>query len=309
MPARANGSSFRDSQKATRICKATGDFDIAELCKRLEEIGTHQRAASWLGRPSAAEELRAPKKVAEPYRHVPQTAATDFTRTTAPALGRPRQSNKLSGPLTLPYTKVKSDTDDSGKLEKRPAEGSGRGIAEYRRKPCNRMSIASAQPATQSKHFLSSDHGLLRRSATLKDRSATKEQTSSKHAEKQAGHVYHSLLETDVRFRMLSMGDIDHAELEGVNLGLRQDAPSLAHKITRQHLDDRTNWTQSDASNGEGRHLIRDLFTPLIRVKISKHSSRSDATAISSDVIQGKNERKNFPRREFNFLPHYFARS
>ena len=312
MPARANNSSFRHPRKATRNNKHTGNFDVVELCKRLEEIRRKQRAVSWSGRPKAAEELQSPAKVNEPYRHVPQTAATDFTRTTAPALGRARHSYRLSGPLTLSYTNAKSDTNDGWKLEKKSSVASGREIPEFQRNSCNRMSIASGQLATESKHLPSSDHVLLRKSAALKDRSTTRKETRSTHAEKQAAHVYHSLLEADVRFRMLSMGDIDQADLEGVDLSLRQDTPALAHKITRQHLDDRTNWTQSDASIGEGKHLLRNFITPLVRVKNSKHSkhsSNSDPTVLCSEVLQKKIERKNFSRREFNFLPHYFVKS
>ncbi|KAL8822643.1 MAG: hypothetical protein Q9191_006621, partial [Dirinaria sp. TL-2023a] len=284
MRSQTHDPSFLYPRKAARIGKPTGDLDVIELCKRLEEIRRHQRAATWSGRSKAAEMERAPTKVGEPYRHIPQTAATDFTRTTTPALGRSTRSHRLSAPLILSPTNIKSEKNVTGKLEKRLSEGSDGESTECQKSLCNRMSIASTQPATRSQHRPGSDQGLLRRRTTLKDRSTTRKETRSKTADKQTGHVYRSLLEADARFQMLSMGDIDHTDLEGIDLGLRQDAPALAHRITRQHLDDRTNWTQSDASNGEGKHLLRYFMNPLIRVKISKQSSSDGLTAPCSEI-------------------------
>ena len=311
MPVRASDYSFRKAQKATRIGKPRADFDVVELCKRLEEIRGQQRAAAWSGRLKAAGELRAPTKTIEPYHYVPQTAAKDFTRTTAPASARPGHPHRQSESRSLSHPGNRGDTSDRRKLEKRQSLGASRELAEFERKHYSRMSIASMQPAILLERPLNSDHGQWRKSPISKDDSAPRPEARSKHVDNQSDHVYQSLLEADDGFRLLNMGDIDHADLEGAGLESRlsQDAPILAHKITRQHLEDRTNWAQSDASEGEGKHLLKDFLAPLIRATISKRSLGRNSTALCSGVIQEKVGRKDAPGREFSFLPRQFTRS
>ena len=43
------------------------------------------------------------------------------------------------------------------------------------------------------------------------------------------------------------------------------DVHALAHKITRQHLEDKADWTQSDAFDGDGKRALTERLGSILR--------------------------------------------
>lgn len=56
-------------------------------------------------------------------------------------------------------------------------------------------------------------------------------------------NIYDSLVEAREGIRRSSTGDVGSEHLPTVDLGIQPGSHALAHKITRQHLDDKTDCT------------------------------------------------------------------
>ena len=70
-------------------------------------------------------------------------------------------------------------------------------------------------------------------------------------------------------------GSVRHASSENGSSGfenmptieheLQPDVHVLAHRITRQHLEDKADWTQSDAFDGDGKRALTEWMGSVLR--------------------------------------------
>lgn len=91
------------------------------------------------------------------------------------------------------------------------------------------------------------------------------------------GNTYDHLFKTP--------GSVRHASSEKASFGIEHmptiepqpDVHALAHKITRQHLEDKADWTQSDAFDGDGKRALTEwIGSTLLSV------ARKELMALSS---------------------------
>lgn len=119
--------------------------------------------------------------------------------------------------------------------------------------------------------------------------------------ERSDGYVFEYLTGHDQAFRGLNIENIDSAEATVTELGAQEEAPILAHKITRQHLEDRADWSQSDAD--PSKHVFKDLIRSFAK------KSNNDSSAVSSELLDAeKSTDAKLSRRRSSFLVRHFLR-
>ncbi|KAG7008417.1 hypothetical protein G7Y79_00006g020370 [Physcia stellaris] len=220
LPVRSKTYPLRDSAKKSRRAKHGEGLDAAELYKRLNELIKQDRGRYFLGH-----QYPKPNRAtisSKPYHHVPQTAARDFTRTTA----------------------IKTDRDKPGLLfsQSLPTPNTSAQLYEHRDAWQGPKASSFDLPGSHATVKRSWDAAGLQRSKT----SGKERLMLDRYRDRIKGHgenIYDSLVEARIAIRRSSTGDVVSEHLPTIDLGIQPGSHALAHKITRQHLEDKTDCT------------------------------------------------------------------
>lgn len=284
MPVRTK--SLRGPQRKRRRAKHGEPLDAIELCRRLEELKRQDRIS-----PQALA-YRSPRKKrpvvsSAPYHHVPRTAAKDFTRTTF--------SQSLPAP----------DSIMGGLKHGKPPQvfkSSNCGFPRSEAQVCNRCSLVPSQSLERP---LSA--GVLRYYKTSVSDGSRIERCQSQ-AWSHSENVYDSLMGTHEGVRRLSTGDVENGHLTNAELELQPGSHALAHKITRHHLDDKTDWTQSDACDNDGKHKLTEWIAPLFRSLARRSDTESGFTPDEVTLTENELQERKVSRRRSSFLFRGFSK-
>ena len=81
------------------------------------------------------------------------------------------------------------------------------------------------------------------------------------------GSTYEHLFKTPGKARHASSDNassgVEH--MPTIEQEPQPDVHALAHKITRQHLEDKADWTQSDACDGDGKRALTERLGSILR--------------------------------------------
>jgi len=264
-------------------------LNAAELCKRLEALKKERRAAAY----KAKREAKKQGQTSVPYHHVPQYAAKDFARTMSPEVQGKKESQFLSSSLPG-FQKIHEAYLQ--KSTKRLSLKADCGLTDREVKSSNSLSVASKHTTSRSKRIPGLEDGQnLGRRAPRSGPNMKKVQ-HERGTEKSGHHIYESLPEADEGFQRLSTSDRVPIELATIESVLHRDIPVLAHKITRQHLEDRagSDWTQSDICDIDSKYdAFKDLVVPFLRSLAKRGNVDNSTTA------------KSLSRRRSSFLARH----
>lgn len=274
-------------------------LDAAELCRRLHALRRQDRTGRY------TPDIRQPKwkqpiVSSGPYHHVPCTAARDFTRTTALKVEFDKAAIPLSQSLPARSCRVPGFARRS---PSRRDSDSKYGIAESNPKTKDRLSLTSKQTFRRPR-----DAAGLQIPGNDKSRMALRKD----QVREPGDTMYDSLVETRGGGRRSSTGNVcsDSEHLAGVEHGLQPGTNVLAHKITRQHLEDKAaaDWTQSDAGDDHGKQFLREWIAPLLRSVAPK--SGVDSDTVADDLTSSEKQlcQKKVSRRRSSLLPRYFVK-
>ena len=269
----------RDPQRKHRRAKHGEPLDAVELCRRLSELKRQDRTSPHTLAYQSPRNKR-PAVSSGPYHHVPRTAAKDFTRTT------------LSQSLPAPNSTMK------GLKQGKPArvfENSTHGFSRLEDQNCNRCSLV---PSLGLETPLNG--GVLQHCKT----SVNDESRFERCQCPACGHnenVFDSLMGTREGVRRLSTGDVVNGYQTNAELELQPGSPVLAHKITGHHLDDRTDWTQSDACENDGKHNLTEWIAPLFRSLARRSDIESGFTTNEVTLTETELQKRKVSRRRSSF--------
>ena len=132
------------------------------------------------------------------------------------------------------------------------------------------------------------------------------------HHQSQAWEHSESFLEslkgTCEGLRRLSTGDVENGHPPNAELELQPGSHALAHKITGQHLDDKTDWTQSDACDNDGKHKLTEWIAPLIRTLARRSDIESGFTTDEVTLAENELQERKVSRRRSSFLSRAFLK-
>ena len=231
-----------------------------------------------------------------PYHHVPRTAARDFTRTTGPKAEKKEADASMFQSQSTINARLKSE-------KPRPSADCGKkipsGTTTTTLPPIHDDCLASDQDLPKKQGTAVLQHGKDLEHARLR------KPRLRQRARRNSENVYHSLLQGHELRRRLSTGDMDQ-HLLNVESEPQPGSHALAHRITKQHLDDRVDWTQSDAQDNESKHL--EWLSPLIR-PVARKGEIAPVSDIE-ELMSADNElhMRKVSRRRSSFLSRYFAK-
>ena len=188
-----------------------------ELCRRLNELNRQGH----INRGVSGSHLkkRKPALPSGPYRHVPLNAAKDFTRTTNSNRGQEKTASQRLRSLPGPNKTVRN----------------------YKDREAYRMSKEASQvsPLMSQQNGKSLDQACARRSR-ISGQDGLDTEPSRDRARTRSENFYDTLLSDFDGMHRLNDGD--NETRQSVELELQSGLHALAHKITRQHLEDRADW-------------------------------------------------------------------
>ena len=200
-----------------------------------------------------------------PYHHVPCTAAKDFARTTGSKVERAKASALLSH--SLPATRSRPHTPKQAGPFRR-ITSTKYGFAKPGNPPMNRLSFPTSQGVRMSRKAASPQ------CPELSDGSGSLIVLQKDTVMGRKGSTYDHLFKT--------AGSVRHASSDNASSGIehvstiehepQSDVHALAHKITRQHLEDKADWTQSDAFDGDGKRALTEWIGSILRSVARKES-------------------------------------
>lgn len=255
-------------------------LNAAELCRRLEALEMERGAADR----KAKRESKEQRQTSVPYHHVPQHAAKDFARTTSSEVQRKRESQALSSSL--------------------PSFGQ---VDDTCRQNIKRQSLG---PNFAPKHTLARSEGTsgldygqsMGRRASRSGLDVNKVQ-HERRTEKSGHLIYESLLGADEGFRRLRIREGVLTELATIESVLHEDVTVLAHKINRQHLEDRAgaDWTQRAECGNESKYdALKGLAAPLLRSLAKRGNVDND--------LEKPPDAKSLSKRRPSFLARHFRK-
>ena len=298
LPARASTCPLRQPRNVAPRIRQDESLDIAELCRRLEALRRQRWGhARQLSLPSTA----APILQNVPYRHVPQTAAKDFIRTTTRELPEMNFARSIS-PDPLGSRRI--ECGNRRKSIHRLSLGPSCDLAELEPVLCNPIPIGdipTARPGQRSGAELASGSEVRGRKPKTDRNSAQNE----KKVHESDRHVYDTSMGADESCRGVSPGDVDGLDGTSIKPSFPDDVPIVAHKIGRRHLEDRPDWTQSDRQCNTSKYAFRAVMIPLF------HSLSRKVTVEQRTAATDRNDSEKFPdstrfsRRRSCFLARF----
>ena len=276
MPIRTKPSC--EPQRKRRRAKHGEPLDVVELCKRLNELKRQERTGPHALAYQSPRKKR-PVVSSRPYRHVPRTAAKDFTRTTV--------SQSLPAP---------NSTMDGLKHGKPPQafKNSNRGFPRKRCSLVPSQSLERPLSASVLQHYKNSIND-----GSGSERCQSQPRGNSKN-------VFDSLIGTREGVPRLSAGDVENGHPPNAELELQPGSHALAHKITRQHLDDKTDWTQSDACDDNGKHRLTEWIAPLFRSLAGRSDIESGFSTDEVELTENELQERKLSRRRSSLLSRAF---
>ena len=260
---------------------------MVELCRRLNELKRQDRTTSPDAFAYQSPRKKRPVVSSGPYHHVPRTAAKGFTRTT------------ISQSLPAPNSTVKGLKHGKSPQVLRSSNGD---FPHSEAQVCNSCSHI---PSQSLRRPLSA--GLLQYYKTSGSDGSSLERCQSQ-AWEHSENVFDSLMGTREGVRRLSTGDLENGHPPNAELELQPGSHALAHKITRHHLDDKTDWTQSDACNDDGKHKLTEWIAPLFRSLARRSDIESGFTTDEITLTKNELQEKKLSRRRSSFLFRAFLR-
>ena len=277
---------FRDPQRKRRRAKRGEPLDAIELRRRLEELQRQDRTSSHALAYQSPRKKR-PIVSSGPYHHVPRTAAKDFTRTTV--------SQLLPAP----------DSAMEGLKPRKPppmSKSSNRGFPRSEAEVCNRCSLVPNQNFERPLSASALQH--YNNSVTEGYRIGRCKNQAWRHSD----NVFYSLMGTREGVRRLSTGDVENGHPPNAELELQPGSHALAHKITRHHLDDKTDWTQSDACDNDGKHKLTEWIAPLFRHLARRSDIESGLTTDEVTLTENELQERKVSRRRSSFIFRSFLK-
>ena len=191
LPARASTYPLRQPRNVAPRIRQDEFLDIAELCRRLEELrGQRWGHARQVSLPSIA----TPILENVPYRHVPQTAAKDFIRTTTREMPETNCARSLSSD---PLGSRRIERGNRRKSTPRLSLGARSDLTELDPVLCKPLPIAGELTKARSSQRSSTERASSSEVRGCKPRTDPDSAQNEKKVHKSDRHIYDTLMGAD----------------------------------------------------------------------------------------------------------------
>ena len=299
LPARASTYPLRQPRNVAPRIRQEESLDIAELCRRLEALRRQRRGhARQVSLPST------PTTILEnvPYRHVPQTAAKDFIRTTTREMPETNCARSLS-PDPLGSRRI--ERGNRRKSTHRLSLGPRCGLTDLEPVLCRPLPISDELTTARSGQRSSAERAPSSVVRGCKPRTDPNSAQIEKKVHNSDRHIYDTLMGADENCRGGSLGDVDCLDGTSVKPSFPDEVPIVAHKISRRHLEDRADWTQSDRQCNTSKYAFKAVMTPLFRSLSRKVTVEQETAATDRNDVENFPDSTRFSRRRSSFLARF----